>query len=192
MARGLTASQTIGPFFHHALIHDGLEVLVRPETRGERIVVTGRITDGDGAVVPDAMVEIWQANADGRYAHPEDRREDAPLDSAFTGWGRCRTDDDGRYRFETIMPGPVPGRGNTLQAPHIALTLFSRGLLNYLTTRIYFAGNPLNDTDPVLGAIEDEAARRTLFATCEEGGDMPVWRLDIRLQGDGETVFFDV
>lgn len=191
MDRGPTASQTIGPFFHHALIRDGLAVLVRPETRGERIILAGRITDGDGAIVPDAMVEIWQANAQGRYAHPEDRREDKPLDPAFTGWGRCRTNDAGRYRFETIMPGPVPGRRNTLQAPHVALTLFSRGLLNHLTTRLYFAGHALNDADPVLGAIEDEAARRTLLAEREDG-DVPVWRLDIRLQGEGETVFLDV
>ena len=89
------------------------------------------------------------------------------------------------------MPGPVPGRGNMLQAPHVALTLFSRGLLDHLTTRLYFAGHPLNDTDPVLGAIADEAARRTLLAEREDG-DVPVWRLDIRLQGEGETVFLDV
>jgi protocatechuate 3,4-dioxygenase alpha subunit len=188
---GLTSSQTIGPFFHHALLRDGQETLVRPETKGERVVIEGQVTDGAGAPVSDAMIEIWQANAAGRYDHPADG-QDKPADSAFHGFGRTGTDAAGRYRFETILPGPVPGRGNNLQAPHIAVSVFARGLLNHLATRIYFAGQPLNETDPVLALIPDEAARRTLIATDVVGAPTRTYRFDIRLQGDGETVFFDI
>src|SRR6266481_8651636 len=112
-------------------------MLVRPDTKGERISITGRVLDGEGAPVPDALIEIWQANAAGRYNHPEDTQA-KPLDPAFLGFGRCASGADGAFRFSTIRPGPVPGRGNTLQAPHINLGLFARGLLRRLVTRIYF------------------------------------------------------
>ena len=111
---------------------------------GERIVVEGRVTDGDGAPVADACLELWQANAAGRYAHPDDTRTDKPLDPNFRGFGRVSTDADGGFRFTTIRPGPVPGRGNALQAPHIAVAIFARGLLKQLYTRIYFADEAAN------------------------------------------------
>ena len=188
---GLTSSQTIGPFFHHALLREGQATLVRPDSRGDRILVEGQVTDGLGAPVTDAMIEIWQANAAGRYDHPGDG-QDKPLDPAFHGFGRARTDATGRYRFETIRPGAVPGRGNSLQAPHIAVTIFARGLLNHLSTRIYFADEPQNDTDAVLALVPDEARRRTLLATPVVGREVRTYRFDIVLQGDGETVFFEI
>jgi protocatechuate 3,4-dioxygenase, alpha subunit len=188
---GLTSSQTVGPFFHEALLRDGQSTLVMPATRGERIAIEGLVTDGAGAPITDAMIEIWQANAAGRYDHPADT-QDKSTDPAFHGFGRAGTDKAGLYRFETIRPGTVPGRGNSLQAPHIAVTIFTRGLLLQLTTRLYFPGEPLNDTDPVLALVPDEAARRTLIATPVAGAAMPTYRFDIRLQGDGETVFFEI
>ena len=188
---GLTSSQTIGPFFHHALLRDGQSTLAQPESRGERIVIEGLVTDGAGTPVTDAMIELWQANAAGRYDHPTDT-QDKPLDPAFHGFGRAAVDKTGHYRFETIRPGAVPGRGNALQAPHIAVTVFARGLLLHLNTRLYFAGEPLNDADPVLALVPDETRRRTLIATPVAGAPIPTYRFDIRLQGDGETVFFEI
>jgi protocatechuate 3,4-dioxygenase alpha subunit len=143
------------------------------------------------ASVPDACLELWQANAVGRYAHPDDTRTDKPLDPNFRGFGRVATDADGRFRFTTIRPGPVPGRGNALQAPHIGVALFARGLLKQLFTRIYFTGDPLNETDPVLLSIDDPARRKTLIAT-PNGSDAGTWHLDIVMQGENETVFFDI
>jgi protocatechuate 3,4-dioxygenase, alpha subunit len=188
---GLTSSQTVGPFFHEALLRDGQSTLVTPETRGERIAIEGQVTDGQGVPITDAMIEIWQANGAGRYDHPADT-QDKPVDPAFHGFGRAGTDKTGHYRFETIRPGAVPGRGNALQAPHIAVTLFTRGLLLHLTTRLYFEGEALNDTDPVLALVADASARRTLIATSVADAAMPTYRFDIRLQGDDETVFFEI
>lgn len=188
---GLTSSQTIGPFFHHALLRDGQSTLAQPESRGERIVIEGLVTDGAGTPVTDAMIELWQANAAGRYDHPADT-QDKPVDPAFHGFGRAQTDRAGIYRFETIRPGAVPGRGNSLQAPHIAVTIFTRGLLNHLATRIYFGDESLNDADPVLALVPDEARRQTLIATPVAGAATKTYRFDIRLQGDGETVFFEI
>jgi len=188
---GLTSSQTVGPFFHEALLRDGQSTLVKPQTRGERIAIEGQVTDGAGVPITDAMIEIWQANGAGRYDHPADT-QDKPVDPAFHGFGRAATDKTGHYRFDTIRPGAVPGRGNSLQAPHIAVTIFTRGLLLHLTTRLYFAGEALNDTDPVLALVADEAARRTLIATPVADAAIPTYRFDIRLQGDSETVFFEI
>jgi protocatechuate 3,4-dioxygenase, alpha subunit len=188
-----TASQTAGPFFAIGLSRPGWSDLTGGgQAQGERIAIEGRVFDGSREPVPDALLEIWQANAAGRYAHPEDRQE-KPLDPHFRGFGRCATDRDGRYRFLTIRPGPVPGRGNALQAPHISIAIFARGLLRQLTTRLYFPEEPLNTTDPVLGLVEDPARRRTLIAAAagEEGGGK-LYRFDILLHGEGETVFFDV
>jgi protocatechuate 3,4-dioxygenase alpha subunit len=184
---GQTPSQTVGPFFHDALSWPGAEVLARPETLGERIEIVGRVLDGAGQPVPDALVEIWQANAAGRYRHPEDT-QDKPLDPAFTGFGRAATDADGGFRFTTVRPGRVPGRGNTLQAPHINVGLFARGLLRRLVTRIYFEDAPGNTEDPVLALVTDPARRATLLARRAGAG---VYRFDLVLQGEGETVFFD-
>ena len=139
--------------------------------------------------MPDALIEIWQANAAGRYAHPEDGQP-KPLDPAFRGFGRCASDAEGRFRFATIRPGRVPGRGNTLQAPHINVGLFARGLLRRLVTRLYFEDAPENADDPVLALVQDPARRATLLAK-RVAGDGAVYRFDIVLQGNGETVFFD-
>lgn len=193
-----TASQTVGPYFHYALTPEpygrpGLAggVLVTGDTPGERIRVEGRVFDGEGQPVTDAMVEIWQANAAGRYNHPADGRDEVALDPGFRGFGRVATEADGTFRFDTVKPGAVPGRGNTLQAPHINLILFARGMLDHAFTRVYFADEAkANGNDPVLSSVE--AARRgTLVADRHETPGGIVYRFDIRLQGEAETVFFD-
>ena len=186
-----TPSQTVGPFFHLGLDRPEWSDLTAGNPEGERIVIEGRVMDGDGAPVPDAVVEIWQANAAGRYAHPEDPQTDKPLDPNFRGFGRVATDAEGRFHFTTIKPGPVPGRGNSLQAPHINVLLLSRGLLIHLHTRIYFDGEAGNAGDPVLALVPPDR-RPTLIASREPGNGNPVYRFDIRLQGDNETVFFDI
>jgi protocatechuate 3,4-dioxygenase alpha subunit len=176
-----TASQTAGPYWHMIDFPDWADLLradgPNAGVDGERITLTGRIADGDGAPVTDGLVEIWQAGPDGRY------------DDSFHGFGRCATDAEGHYRFVTLKPGPVPGRGNATQAPHVTLTIFARGLMKQVVTRLYFAGEALNAQDPVLGLVEEAARRATLIARPESPG---VWRLDIRLQGEGETVFLDI
>jgi protocatechuate 3,4-dioxygenase alpha subunit len=187
-----TPSQTVGPFFHLALDRPGWADLAADGAMGERIVIEGRVTDGDGAPVTDACLELWQANAAGRYAHPDDEGADRPRDPHFRGFGRVSTDTEGRFRLATVRPGPVPGRGNAQQAPHIAVALFARGLLKQLYTRIYFAGEPLNDTDPVLLSIDDPARRATLLAASRPGSEPSMWHLDIVMQGTNETVFFDI
>lgn len=183
-----TPWQTVGPFFHDGLRWPGGERLALDGATGERLILEGRVLDGDGASVPDALVELWQADPAGRYRHPDDAASDA-VDRRFIGFGRLPTDGEGRFRAITVRPGPVPGPGNTLQAPHILVGLMMRGLLRRLVTRVYFAGEPLNDGDPILARIEHAARRQTLFA--EPGGD-GVWRWTVRLQGSGETVFFDL
>jgi protocatechuate 3,4-dioxygenase alpha subunit len=185
-----TPSQTIGPFFKPSLMKSGDETLARRESRGERIAIVGRVLDGDGAPVDDAMVEIWQANADGRYDHPDDTQEKL-IDPQFHGFGRAATDQHGAFRFETIKPGPAPGVGNVLQAPHINVSVFARGLLKRLTTRIYFPDEPSNDADVVLNAVPN-ARRATLIARVESTTPQLALRFDIVLQGENETVFFDV
>jgi protocatechuate 3,4-dioxygenase, alpha subunit len=185
---GPTPSQTVGPFFHYGLTdRHAVTDLAGPETRGRRIVLTGRVLDAEGEGVPDAMIEIWQANCEGKYDHPEDK-QDKPLDPVFRGFGRCATDEAGGYRFRTIMPGPVPSLGNALQAPHILVNVFARGLLKQLVTRIYFEGESLNDSDPVLALIDDRARRDTLIARAAEDSH---YVFDIRLAGEQETVFFE-
>jgi protocatechuate 3,4-dioxygenase, alpha subunit len=188
----VTPSQTVGPFFHLALDRPEWADLARGNPAGERIVVLGRVTDGDGVPVADSCLELWQANAAGRYAHPGDTRTDQPLDPNFRGFGRVSTDAEGGFRFTTIRPGPVPGRGNALQAPHIAVAIFARGLLKQLHTRIYFAGEQANDSDPVLSSIDDPAIRQTLIAVRQPGSRPPTYRFDIVLQGARETAFFDI
>ncbi len=186
-----TTSQTVGPFFHDCLLRFDAQrnVLVTPETAGERIRIEGHVYDGDRQPVPDAMVEIWQANAYGRYNHPADQR-DLPLDRSFIGFGRSGTDANGAYWFATIKPGRVPFTNEQLQAPHICVAVFGRGLLNHLYTRLYFADDPATAADPVLQLVP-VARRATLLAqpTSTTGGQ--VYRFDIVLQGEGETVFFN-
>ena len=169
-----TAFQTIGPYWH-LLEHAEQADLTRFGAAGEKLTLVGRITDGAGATVTDAAVELFQAS---------------PASSeSFPGWGRARTDARGEYRFTTVKPGPVPGRGNSMQAPHFALNIFARGILTRLYTRAYFAGEPLNATDPLLALVEDPARRATLIAIPDGAA---VWRKDIVLQGAGETVFIAV
>ena len=190
MSFGQTPSQTVGPFFHYALPNEKYETLFTDATKGERIKIEGRVVDGDGTPLPDALIEIWQANAEGRYDHAEDE-QDKPLDPSFHGWGRSATDKDGRFRFHTIKPGPVPGPGNTLQAPHVNVTVFARGMLKQLVTRLYFEDETLNADDPILARIHEPERRSTLIARRANGKDAP-FIFDIVLQGDNETVFFDV
>ena len=185
-----TPSQTVGPFFHLGLDRPEWGDLTRGNPKGERIVIEGRVLDGDGAPVPDAVIELWQANAAGRYAHPDDKQTDKPLDPNFRGFGRVATDAEGRFRVTTIRPGPVPGRGNSLQAPHINVSILGRGLLLRLSTRIYFAGDPANAADPVL-ALVPENRRATLMAQPDPSSSGS-WFFEIRLCGEGETVFFDL
>lgn len=187
----LTGSQTVGPFFSPCLLREDARrnVLVTPETVGERIRIVGRVLDGDGLPVPDALVEIWQANAHGRYNHPADNGP-APLDVTFMGFGRSGTEGDG-YWFETIKPGRVAFNQTQLQAPHICVTVFARGLLNHVVTRLYFADEPANADDPVLQRVPEER-RSTLLATRESERASGVYRFDIRLQGASETAFFNL
>ncbi len=185
-----TPSQTVGPFFKPALIRSGQESLITSESRGERVTIEGRVLDGDAAGVSDAMIELWQANADGRYEHPDDSQEKI-LDPNFHGFGRAATDERGRFRFYTIKPGPVPGSGNILQAPHISVSIFARGLLKRLVTRIYFPDEPRNAADVVLNAVAPER-RSTLVARIESAERPALLRFDIILQGENETVYLDV
>ena len=203
----LTGSQTVGPFFSPALLREDARrnVLTKPETAGERIRIEGRVLDGDGVPVPDAMVEIWQANAHGRYNHPADSGP-APLDPSFLGFGRSGTEDDGRYWFETVKPGAVPfsaptrpasreENGERWQAPHICVTVFSRGLLNHVVTRLYFEDEASNAGDPVLARVPADR-RATLLARRVAGRESEsapaVYRFDIVLQGANETAFFNL
>jgi protocatechuate 3,4-dioxygenase alpha subunit len=169
-----TSSQTIGPYWHLIEEKDWAD-LTRFGAEGEKMRLIGTITDGDGQPVTDACVELWQA--------------DPPAKDGFIGWGRCGTDAEGNFHFVTVKPGPVAGRGNQIQAPHFAITLLARGLLKALLTRAYFEGEARNETDPVLASIEDPRRRATLVS---KRVDADTWRLDIRLQGEGETVFLDV
>lgn len=184
-----TASQTIGPFFRHALERPAWSDLTREGAQGEAIHIEGVVRDGDGAPVPDALLEIWQPNAAGRYAHPEDQRP-VQLDRLFRGFGRACTDRDGVYWFRTVMPGAGEHGG----APHVNVSIFARGLLARLVTRIYFADREdENARDPLLVSIADEAVRRTLIAprTTHASG-IASYRFDVVLQGDGETAFLTV
>ncbi len=185
-------TEITGPAYGHekigALDHD-LTRQFEGEPLGERIIVHGRVLDGDGRPVRNSLVEVWQANRSGRYAHPEDDRDDLPLEEGFTGFGRCPTDGDGRYEFVTVKPGVVPGPGGRPQAPHIDVLIFARGLLRQLVTRIYFPDEEAaNASDPLLTSIEDPAARSTLVARQVDGA----LEFDIHLQGDNQTTFFDV
>ena len=189
--RKQTPSQTVGPFYSIGLTRKTMDVLATETTQGEKIRIEGQVIDGDGKVIPDALVEIWQANAHGRYNHPEDKQE-KPLDSSFTGWGRSGTDSTGLFFFETIKPGPVPGADESAQAPHINVTVFARGMLVHAYTRIYFSDEAVNAGDPVLSSIKNKARRKTLIANREERNGKAVYRSDIRLQGENETVFFDM
>jgi protocatechuate 3,4-dioxygenase alpha subunit len=190
ISRALTPSQTAGPFFHSGLLRDPLNTLTTEQTRGERIRLEGYVYDGDRTGVSDALVEIWQANAAGRYRHPADLRP-VPLDPAFVGFGRAGTDEHGFYEFESIKPGPVPFDPHKTQAPHIGVCVSARGLLDHLRTRVYFDDEHANRDDPVL-ALVPEPRRPTLLARRRTVEGQTVYRFDIILQGDQETVFFEL
>lgn len=184
-----TPGQTVGPFFALGLDRPEWADMTRGNPAGERIVIEGEVRDGDGAPVPDAVIELWQANAAGRYNSPADDQADKPLEPNFIGLGRASTDGQGRFKVTTVKPGPVPGRGNALQAPHINVAFFARGLLKQLFTRIYFADEAGNASDPLLTSIDDEGVRNTLVARRSEGG---AYRFDFILQGKNETAFLDL
>ncbi|MSP38720.1 MAG: protocatechuate 3,4-dioxygenase subunit alpha [Deltaproteobacteria bacterium] len=186
-----TPSQTVGPFYAIGLTRQPMNVMTADSTPGERIRIEGQVFDGDGVVIPDVMVEIWQANTYGRYNHPDDKQE-KPLDPTFTGWGRSGTDEKCFYSFETIKPGSVPGNDESVQAPHVNVVVFARGMLVHAYTRVYFADEPANDSDAVLNSIKNKQRRQTLIAVPGMENGKTVYRFDIRLQGDGETVFFDM
>ncbi|ARQ01312.1 protocatechuate 3,4-dioxygenase subunit alpha [Pseudorhodoplanes sinuspersici] len=198
-----TASQTAGPYVHIGLIphmagfdifqNNFDNVLAGASTKGERITIEGRVLDGIGTPVRDALLEIWQANADGRYNSPADTQKKA-LDPDFRGWGRTGAHfQTGLYTFDTIKPGPVPGRNTRTMAPHINVWIVSRGINIGLHTRLYFSDETeANAADPVLNLIEQEARRDTLIARRTMRDGKPVYLFDIVLQGDNETVFFDV
>jgi protocatechuate 3,4-dioxygenase, alpha subunit len=183
----VTPAQTVGPYLAIAL-----HQLITPEIIDpgdpRAIRVRGTLLDGAGEPVPDGTVEVWQANAAGRYAHPADPRTDLELEGGFLGFGRSGTAPGGAFEFVTVKPGRVPWPGGGLQAPHLEVSVFARGLLKHAVTRIYFPDEvEANSEDPVLSGL-DEAARATLVAVAEDDG----YRFDIRLQGQGHTTFFAV
>ena len=207
VVRRETASQTAGPYVHIGLAPEAAgfdifennfgSVLVDARTKGERIRIEGRVFDGIGTVLKDVLIEIWQANAAGKYAHPADRQPNKKLDPHFRGWGRSCTDfESGVYTFDTVKPGAVEGRNGRPMAPHIGAWIVARGINIGLNTRIYFSDEvAANAKDPVINLIEWEARRETLVAEridrrTRDGA--AIYRFDIRLQGENETVFFDV
>lgn len=182
-----TTSHTVGPYYHIGLTWLNREDMTVAETLGQRVAITGQVVDGNGEFVNDAMLEVWQANAAGKYAHPEDDQA-KPLDPHFDGFGRVPVDAEGRFRFTTIRPGTVPGLGGTTQAPHLVVLVFARGLVKHLMTRIYFDGEQANETDPLLASVPEER-RATLVAKPDASG---VYQWNVILRGtDAETVFFD-
>lgn len=193
---GITPSQTVGPYFKYGLTpgadyawNDAFSNnLVTSDVSGERLSIVGQVFDGDGKVIVDSMLEIWQADAQGRFSDPQDTR--ALANSAFRGFGRCGTDATGGYAFQTIRPGRVPGPGGKPQAPHILLAVYARGMTQQLVTRIYFEDEAANADDPVLGLVP--ADRRATLVARREPGVAATYRFDVHLQGEDETVFFDV
>ncbi|HMC15430.1 MAG TPA: protocatechuate 3,4-dioxygenase subunit alpha [Albitalea sp.] len=199
-----TASQTAGPYVHIGLApqqagFDIFEnnfgnVLTTPQTQGERIRIEGIVRDGSGTPVRDVLLEIWQANAQGKYNHPADRQSGKTVDPAFRGWGRACSDfETGLYSFETIKPGAVAGRDGRPMAPHINVWIVARGINIGLNTRMYFSDEAqANARDPVINLVEWEVRRKTLIAQRQERDGKIVYRFDIQLQGENETVFFDI
>jgi protocatechuate 3,4-dioxygenase, alpha subunit len=201
----ITPSQTVGPFFAYGLTPKGRsqwdpnghyswketvgDNLVTPDASGEKIRIEGQVTDGDGLPISDAMIEIWQADAQGRYASPRDNR--ALPNARFKGFGRSATDKNGVYSFDTIKPGTVPGANGKMQAPHVIVCIHSRGMLRQVYTRLYFPDETSNTSDQILNLVPADR-RQTLLARKEAGEGQPLYRFDIRVQGDNETVFFDI
>jgi protocatechuate 3,4-dioxygenase, alpha subunit len=189
MSLAATTWQTVGPFFSIGFSWLYRDNLAGPGVSGERVEISGRILDGDGNPVPDGIVEIWQANSEGKYAHPDDPQE-KKVEAGFTGYGRVATDGAGRFRFTTIKPGRVPGPDGSLQAPHIEVSVFTRGLLRRLITRIYFPEEASNAEDFALNLVE--VTRRGTLIAKQVDARSRVLEWNVILQGAGETVFFDV
>lgn len=181
-----SGSQTVGPYLHIGLTWLNTDRIAGRGVKGERVTLQGRVLDGDGVGVSDALVEIWQANAAGKYAHPEDRQKKS-LEKGFRGFGRIPTDAQGRFRFSTVKPGRVPGPDGKPQAPHLCVTVFMRGMLKQLSTRIYFPGEAANAQDTLLRLVP--AARRDTLVARRKAKGLLEW--DVVLQGRNETVFFD-
>ena len=196
-----TPSQTAGPYVHIGLAPGaaGFDIyreelghdIAGPNAKGERIRVEGLVMDGTGSPIKDVLLEAWQANYDGIYAHPEHPGE---VEDGFRGWGRVITDfDTGEWGFDTIKPGPVMGRNGRMMAPHINLWLVARGINIGLNTRIYFSDeDAANAADPVINLVEWERRRETLIARRSEADGKIVYRFDVQIQGENETVFFDI
>ena len=191
---GITPSQTVGPYFAYALTPTAYSLkaltgddLVTPDTVGEPIVIEGRVLDGAGASVPDCFLELWQADGAGRYPGQPGQKSN----TSFKGFGRSAADKDGRYHFHTVKPGPVPGVDGRMQAPHINVGIFARGVLRRMVTRIYFADEAANDGDAVLALVP--ADRRTTLIAKRDGpaNGAPRYVFGVLLQGEGETVFFE-
>lgn len=183
-----TTSQTVGPFYALGLQWLCCESFVEADVPGERIVVSGKVLDGEGRPVPDALLEIWQANAEGKYSHPDDAEEKAAV-RGFSGFGRVQTNEDGSFRFATIKPGRVPGPDGKLQAPHLAVSVFCRGLLRRLVTRVYFADEASNAEDFALSVVAPDRRDTLVAKSC---GEQPGYEWNVVLQGPDETVFFDI
>jgi protocatechuate 3,4-dioxygenase alpha subunit len=194
---GITPSQTIGPFAAPSLTpnekgktqYDWKQLVtsntVTSDADGERIRIEGRLVDGAGKPLDGVLLETWQADTQGRYAHPRDGRA---TNSSFRGFGRVETDGDGRFTLETIKPGQVPGPNGAMQAPHIVVAIHLRGILSHLYSRIYFSDEQTaNAADPVLKLVPAER-RETLIAK----RDGTAYKIDFQIQGDRETVFFDI
>lgn len=180
-------SQTIGPFFHNALIQmtDDQNVLVNEKTAGQKIIITGLVLDGDGEPVTDSMVEVWQADANGYFNHPADPNQ-AKADPEFMGHGRSQAVDAGRFSFTTVKPGVIAGE----VTPYINLRVFARGMLIHAISRIYFSDESANENDAVLNRVPAER-RHTLVAKLDPAEAIPTYRFDLNMQGDNETVFFN-
>ncbi len=187
MKHGLTPSQTVGPYLHIGLDWLNTTELAPEGVAGERIVIEGQLLDADRQPIPDGVVEIWQANAHGKYAHPDDARA-LPLEAAFQGFGRTPTDEQGRFRFATIKPGSVPDAQGRPQAPHVMVSIFARGLLRQLVTRMYFPGDA-HESDAVLQQVP--AARRATLVARPAAAGVVEWNILIGGSGD-ETVFFEL
>jgi protocatechuate 3,4-dioxygenase alpha subunit len=188
MSLHTTSSQTVGPYYRIGLEPMFLPVVAGPEVSGEHVTICGRVLDGDGKPIPDAVIETWQADAQGDYANPDDLL-DPENPPAFTGFGRTPTDDQGQYTLTTIKPGRVPGPGGSLQAPHLVVVVFMRGLLLHLVTRLYFPDEASNAEDAILGLVPPERRATLIARRASDQGDLLEW--DVVMQGANETVFFD-
>lgn len=189
MTIALTPTQTVGPYFSLGMMPEGSNVLAQSNTEGEHIRIEGNIFDSDGDPLFNVLLEIWQANAHGRYNHPLDQRS-LPLDPTFSGFGRTSTDANGYYWFQTIKPGPVPYQEDRMQAPHIVVLVHASGIAHPLITRIYFADDSRNEADPILQGVPPNR-RSTMFAKRQERDGETVYRFDIVLRGESEELVLE-